>query len=158
LEINHDRFRKKIERKRHKRTEKPNSNELIENMINVKAPQILDCVMRYGRWEPARTDFSLSDAAIPLVLAVSGWLRDPGNRSNGEWVLMQVLHIRADASKRILDDLRANGYNGFPYTLNLPAAKVEGWNRIVDILLKMPLEIRVLIRSIAKEISIAYED
>jgi hypothetical protein len=68
----------------------------IEQLVNIKATNIPDCIRHYRRWDASKIDFSLCDSEIAQVLLVSDWLEEPGNRLIGEWVLMKVLNIRAD--------------------------------------------------------------
>jgi hypothetical protein len=130
----------------------------IEQLVNIKAPAILDCIRHYRRWDARKIDFSLCDSEIAQVLSVSDWLEEPGHRLIGECVLIKVLNIRAGASKQILDELEASGYKYFPHTLNLPDTELEAWNRIVDVVTNMAPDVKVLLETIADQISLLYED
>jgi hypothetical protein len=109
----------------------------IEQLVNTKAPAILACIRRYRRWDASKIDFSLCDSEVAQVLSVSDWLEEPSHRLIGEWVLMEVLNIRAGASRQILDELEASGYKYFPRTISLEGTQLEAWNRIVDVVTNM---------------------
>jgi len=130
----------------------------IEQLVNVKAPAILDCIKHYRRWDARKIDFSLRDSEIAQVLSVCDWLEEPSHRPIGEWVLREVLNMRAGASRQILDELEASGYKYFPHTLNLPGPELEAWNRMVDVVTNMAPDVKVLLETIADQISVLYKD
>jgi hypothetical protein len=100
----------------------------------------------------------LFDSEVAQVLSVSDWLEEPSHRLIGEWVLMEVLNIRAGASGQILDELEASGYKYFPRTLSMEGTQLEAWNRIVDVVTNTAPDVKVLLETIADQISLLYED